>query len=75
VPARLDRLVRVLNDSPGGFRLVKPRSGSHWKVEGPGGRKYSVPSHSGEKVVLPDAYIRALCRYFSVDYDDVMSRV
>lgn len=75
MPTRLNRLVRVLQKDPGGFTLETPKSGSHYKLHGPGGLKYSVPAHGGAKTELPDLYIKKLCRYFGLDYEGVKARL
>jgi hypothetical protein len=66
MPPRLRDLKRAL-ELQAGFRVEEPRSGSHWKVRGPGGKSYPIPAHNGLKTEISEVYVRGLCRTFGLD--------
>jgi len=57
-----------------GLEVFKPSSGgSHWKVVRPGksGKTFPIPAHNGEKTEISDSYIKAVCRCFEIDLEDL----
>lgn len=71
MPARLLALKRALESM--GLEVLKPGSGSHWKAvrPGKGGKTFPIPAHNGEKTEIGDQYIRAVCRCFEIDPEDL----
>ncbi len=53
-----------------GLKLLKPSSGSHWLAKS-ADRSYPFSLHNGLKTELPDSYIRAMCRAFGLDEQEL----
>ena len=70
MPARLREIIAICAERYG-ITVEKPSSGSHWKCKRDGCRTYPIPAHNGERSEIPDQYIRALCRNFGIDYDEM----
>jgi hypothetical protein len=69
MPARLRDLIRVCATYQ--IEIKNPKKGSHWKAVRGGSRTFPVPAHNAEKTEIPDEYIRALCRNFGIDYQEM----
>jgi len=63
---RINDIVRALRPH-GEFELVRPKGGSHYKIVGPDGQKFSFSLHKGAKTAIPLEFIQAMCDYFGVD--------
>jgi len=75
MPARLRDIIRVLLEDYG-LESQRPSRGSHWKiVDTATGRSYTVPAHNGPRTEIDDKYIRAMCRYFDIDYKDLKKKL
>jgi hypothetical protein len=69
MPARLRELMRICEAR---FEIsFGPGKGSHRKAKREGCRPFPVPAHNGDRSEIPDEYIRALCRNFGIDYDEM----
>ncbi len=69
MPARYNRVKKALR----AFGIViheRKAKGSHVVINDDLGRVYTIPCHHGEKTMLADAYLKALCRCFKIDYED-----
>jgi predicted RNA binding protein YcfA (HicA-like mRNA interferase family) len=44
--------------------------GSHVLINDGSGRAYTLPCHHGQKTVLSDHYLKAVCRFYELDYDE-----
>lgn len=74
MPARLSRIIAVLHEY--GIEVSPPRGGgSHWKAKCDGHRSYGLPAHNGEKSIISDSYIQALCRNFDLDLDEFRAKL
>ena len=71
--ARLSDLERALKDWK--ITLREPGKGSHWKFYAPDGKMYPVPAGNGRRTEISDRYIRALCRTFGIDEQQLMSKL
>ncbi|MFW5920388.1 MAG: type II toxin-antitoxin system HicA family toxin [Polyangiales bacterium] len=74
MPKRLRDLEKALKKH--GVSLEQPKGGgSHWKfaADNPD-RKYPIPAHNGKKSEISDVYIKALCRHFGIDPDDLFQK-
>lgn len=74
MPAKLSDIKRAVVAL--GHALEAPRAGgSHWKVRGRGGGCYPIPAHNGLKEQIPDPYIRGLCRFLGVEFEEFRKRL
>jgi hypothetical protein len=68
LPARLSAIKREVEAR--GFTIQPPSGGgSHWKVVRKGGC-YPLPAHNGLKEEISDFYIRAMCRFLGIDFQE-----
>jgi hypothetical protein len=73
VPAKFSAIKREVLAM--GLTVEPPRGGgSHWKVRGRNG-SYPIPAHNGLKGEIPDQYIRGLCRFLGVDFEEFRKRL
>ena len=49
---------------------MEPAS-KHWKITHPDGRAYTIPAHNGERSEVGKFYLKALCRTFGLDEDEI----
>jgi predicted RNA binding protein YcfA (HicA-like mRNA interferase family) len=69
MPARYNRVKKALRKMGVTVRGRKGK-GSHVIVHDDSGNTYTLPCHHGEKTLLADPYLRALCRAFSLDFTE-----
>jgi hypothetical protein len=72
MPARLFDLKRALESM--GVEVQAPNRGSHWRAVR-GGKTYPIPAHNGERTEISDVYIRAVCRCYNLDRDELLRRL
>jgi predicted RNA binding protein YcfA (HicA-like mRNA interferase family) len=68
MPARYNRVKKALRKLGITVHERKAR-GSHVVINDDQGRVYTLPCHQGERTMLSDVYLRALCRCFDLDYE------
>ena len=67
MPMRLSRLASVLSR----YGIELETGTKHFKFRGPGRPVFPVPAHNGKKTMVPDAYIRGVCRHFDLNPDEI----
>lgn len=70
MPARLREILQIC-ERHFGISSEPPKRGSHWKLKRDNARTYPIPAGNGERTEIPDHYVRALCRNFGIDYDEM----
>jgi hypothetical protein len=73
MPARLRALIAICAQFA--IEVEPPKGSSHWKAKKAGFRTFPIPAHNAERTEISDSYIRALCRNFGLDYEDVQRRL
>jgi len=69
MPARYNRVKKALRKL--GITVHERKAkGSHVVIHDDHGRVYTLPCHQGEKTMLSDVYVRALCRRFGLEYEE-----
>ncbi len=58
-----------------GIAAERPSRGSHWKLRDRSGKAYTLPCPNGERSEISDVYLRALCRTFGLDLDELKRRL
>ncbi len=74
MPARYKRVKKALRE----LRISvaeRPGKGSHAVLDDGKGHAYTLPLHHGERTELSDVYLRALCRAFGVEFDELRRRL
>jgi predicted RNA binding protein YcfA (HicA-like mRNA interferase family) len=69
MPYRYGRVKKALRKMGITVRERKGK-GSHVVIYNDAGRAYTLPCHHGQKTVLSDHYLRAVCRCFDVEYNE-----
>jgi hypothetical protein len=73
MPARFFKVALALKDFEIGCKTKKGK-GSHALLV-LGGRVYPVSLHNGERTELSDVYVRGICRFFGLDYEEFKTKL
>ena len=70
MPARYNRVKKALRKL--GITVHERKAkGSHVVINDDHGRVTTLPCHQGERTMLSDVYLRALCRCFNLEYEEL----
>ena len=55
--------------------MIRSGKGSHVVLVNAAGKTYPVSLHNGAKTEISDVYVRGICRFFGVDYEELKKKL
>ena len=74
MPARFKSVCLALKKC-GIEALSRGGKGSHVVLLSPDGRTYPVSLHKGPKTEISDVYVRGICEFYGVDYEELKKKL
>ena len=74
MPARFWKVGRALK-ACGIESLSRGGKGSHVILINGSGKTYPVSLHNGAKTEISDVYVRGICRFFGIEYEELMKNL